>query len=97
VLGILIFAFALLKNLIDDYSAWASYVGVVLAAVVAYGAWLNFQESGESLPSMPQSATAGAPAAAASSSPPAPPVEVTPPAEVEAPTPPPDPEAPSTA
>jgi hypothetical protein len=43
---------ALLKNLIDDYSAWASYVGVVLAAGVAYGAWLAFQESGESLPSM---------------------------------------------
>ena len=51
VLGVLVFVFALLKNLTDDYSAWASYVGVVLAAVIAYGAWLVFQESGESLPS----------------------------------------------
>jgi hypothetical protein len=40
----------LLKNLVDDYSAWASYVGVVLAAAIAYGAWLVFQESGEKLP-----------------------------------------------
>ena len=41
---------AVLKNLVDDYSAWASYVGVVLAAAIAYGAWLTFQESGEKLP-----------------------------------------------
>jgi len=41
---------ALLKNLVDDYSAWASYVGVVLAAAITYGAWLVFQESGEKLP-----------------------------------------------
>ena len=31
VVGFLIFAFAVLKNLVDDYSAWGSYVGVVLA------------------------------------------------------------------
>src|SRR4051794_16856409 len=97
VLGILIFAFALLKNLIDDYSAWASYVGVVLAAVVAYGAWLNFQESGESLPSMPRTATPGAPAAVATASAPAPPVDVTPAAESEPSTPPAEPDTPSTA
>jgi hypothetical protein len=98
VLGILIFAFALLKNLIDDYSAWASYVGIVLAAIVAYGAWLNFQESGESLPSMPRTATAGAPAAAGTtSSAPAPPVDVTPPPEAEPSAPPPDSDSPSTA
>jgi hypothetical protein len=50
-LGALILLFALLKNLIDDFSAWGSYVGIVLAAGVAIGAWLAFQESGESLPS----------------------------------------------
>jgi len=49
-LGVLILLFAVLKNLIDDYSAWASYVGIVLAAGVAYGAWLAFKESGEELP-----------------------------------------------
>ena len=49
-LGVVIVLFAVLKNLIDDFSAWASYVGMVLAAGVAVGAWLSFQESGESLP-----------------------------------------------
>jgi cellobiose-specific phosphotransferase system component IIC len=49
-LGVLILAFALIKNLADDYSAWASYVGIVLAALVALGAWQVFQESGEELP-----------------------------------------------
>ena len=58
VLGVLIFLFALLKNLTDDYSAWASYVGIVLGAVVAYGGWLVFKDSGETLPSM-SPATAG--------------------------------------
>jgi hypothetical protein len=52
VLGVLILVFAVAKNLDDSYSAWGSYVGVVLAAAVAIGAWLTFQLSGESLPSM---------------------------------------------
>jgi hypothetical protein len=52
VLGVLIFLFALIKNLADDYSTFWSYVGVVLAAAVAYGAWLTFQLSGESLPTV---------------------------------------------
>lgn len=41
----IVFVFALLKNLIDDYSAWPSYVGVVLAALVAAGAWMRMQET----------------------------------------------------
>jgi hypothetical protein len=49
-LGVVIVLFAVLKNLTDDFSAWASYVGIVLAAAVAVGAWLLFQESGEALP-----------------------------------------------
>lgn len=40
----LVFVLALLKNLVDDYSAWPSYVGVVLAAAVAVGGWLRLQE-----------------------------------------------------
>jgi hypothetical protein len=51
-LGALILLCALLKTLTESYSAWASYLGIVLAAVVAAGAWLTFQESGEKLPSM---------------------------------------------
>jgi hypothetical protein len=52
VLGVLILAFALIKNLTDDYSTLWSYIGIVLAAIVAYGAWLVYQSSGDSLPSM---------------------------------------------
>jgi hypothetical protein len=46
VLAFLIFAIALIKNLTDDYSTWASYVGVVLAFLVAVGAWLEIQSAG---------------------------------------------------
>jgi hypothetical protein len=46
VLGVLIFLIALIKNLQDDYSTWASYVGVVLAFLVAVGAWLEVQDAG---------------------------------------------------
>ena len=60
-LGVLILLFAVLKNLIDDFSGWASYVGVVLAAGVAVGAWLSFQESGESLPKPKPAAAPGPP------------------------------------
>ena len=69
VLAGIVFVFALLKNLIDDYSAWPSYVGIVLAALVAAGAWMRMQET----------ETAAAPAAPAAP-PAAPPVDPTPPA-----------------
>ncbi|MDX6388878.1 MAG: hypothetical protein QOD85_2680 [Gaiellaceae bacterium] len=49
-LAALILVFAVIKNLADDYSAWGSYLGIVLAAVVAYGGWLTFAASGEKLP-----------------------------------------------
>ncbi len=51
-LGVLILLFAVIKNLSDDYSTFWSYVGIALAAIVAYGTWLIFQSSGESLPQM---------------------------------------------
>jgi hypothetical protein len=41
-----VLVFAVIKNLVDDYSAWASYAGIVLAALAAYGAWLRLQEQG---------------------------------------------------
>ncbi len=92
VLGVLIFIIALLKNLTDDYSTWASYVGVVLAFLVAVGAWLEVQDAGgvESLKSEASSfgssgggAAAAAPAAAAPVAPAAPPVETAPAATSE--------------
>jgi hypothetical protein len=51
-LAALILLFAVIKNLADDYSAWGSYLGIVLAAAVAVGAWLTFQLSGEALPNV---------------------------------------------
>jgi hypothetical protein len=59
----LVFVLALLKNLVDDYSAWPSYVGIVLAAAVAVGGWMRLQE--------PEAAAA--PAAAEPAPPPPPP------------------------
>jgi hypothetical protein len=52
-LGVLIPVFALLKALTDDFVHWPAWLGVLLGAAIAYGAWLVFAESGEKLPSMP--------------------------------------------
>jgi hypothetical protein len=49
VLSVLILVFAILKNLTDDYSAWASVVGIVLAAALAVGAWMRLQEPEEAV------------------------------------------------
>jgi hypothetical protein len=40
-----------IKVIADDYVHWPAYVGLVLGAVIAYGGWLVFGESGEKLPS----------------------------------------------
>ncbi|HEY1512725.1 MAG TPA: hypothetical protein VGF66_03150 [Gaiellaceae bacterium] len=52
-LGVLIPVFALLKALTDDAVHWPAWIGVILGAVIAYGAWQVFAASGEKLPSMP--------------------------------------------
>jgi hypothetical protein len=90
VLAFLIFALALIKNLTDDYSTWASYVGVVLAALIAVGAWMEIQAAGgvDSLraeaTSFGGSSEASAPAT--TSPPPATPTETqAPPQETHAP------------
>ena len=41
----------LIKVIADDYVHWPAYVGLVLGAVIAYGGWLVFGESGERHPS----------------------------------------------
>jgi hypothetical protein len=51
-LGVLIPVFALLKAITDSYVHWPAWIGVLLGAAVAYGAWLVFAESGEKLPSL---------------------------------------------
>lgn len=49
-LGVLIPVFAILKALTDDFVHWPAYLGIVLGAAIAWGAWLVFAESGEQLP-----------------------------------------------
>jgi hypothetical protein len=68
--GILLFA--VIKNISDNYSAWGSYLGIILAAGVAAGAWLTFQASGEALPSL---GAAGSTSSPSPSTPPASPAE----------------------
>ena len=46
VLGGLILLIAIIKNLSDDYSTIWSYVGLVLAAVIAFGAWQVIEGAG---------------------------------------------------
>jgi hypothetical protein len=46
VLAGIVLLFAVLKNLADDYSTRWSYIGIVLAAVIAVGAWLDVQAAG---------------------------------------------------
>ena len=45
-LGVLILFFAVVKNLTDDYSTIWSYIGVVLAIIIAVGAFQTVQEAG---------------------------------------------------
>ena len=47
VLGALVPALTVLKNLRDSDSTWASYLGIVLAALVALGAYLDFSHERE--------------------------------------------------
>jgi hypothetical protein len=93
VLAFLIFILALVKNLVDDYSTWASYVGVVLAALIAVGAWLEIQAAGgvESLKSEATSfggggAATAAAGGAADTAPPPPPPPAPPPPEPQSST-----------
>jgi hypothetical protein len=97
VLGVLIAVLAVIKNLSDNYSTFWSYVGVVLAILVAVGAWMEVQEAGgiehlkTDAASLGGSGGGGAAAAAAAPAAPAPaapapaPPPSAPPAEASAP------------
>ena len=84
VLALVVLLFAVIKNLDDDFSTKWSYIGIVLAAVVAVGAWLEVQAAGgvDSVRSRAPMSVNPAPAGAAAVSPP--PVNP-PPAESTAP------------
>ena len=98
-LAFLILIITILKVLIDDYSAWPSYVGIVLAVVIAVGAWMQIQETGgvdslrteaTGLGSSMSSSSAAAPAATQPAAPPPPPAAPPPAAEASAADPMPD-------
>jgi hypothetical protein len=93
--GVLIFLLALIKNIQDDYSSVWAWIGLILAAAILVGGWLQVQASGgmdalrSEMPGMATStATAGGSATAAA--PPPPPAAA--PADTAAPPPPPPPE-----
>ena len=44
--GVLIFLLALIKNLEDDYSSVWAWIGLILAAAILVGAWLEVQAGG---------------------------------------------------
>lgn len=105
ILGGLILVFAVLKNLIDDYSTIWSYIGVLLAIAIAVGAWLEVQAAGgvdtlrSEIPSSTSSTTASTAMTTPAPPPPAnepgaapPPVEPAPPAEPAEPSYPSEPE-----
>jgi hypothetical protein len=94
VLAAIIVVVALSKNLVDDSSTIWSYIGIVLAAAVAFGAWLQLQSAGgmdtlrsemgsmrSSSASERPTATTPAPPAAEPTPPPAAPSSPPPPAD----------------
>jgi hypothetical protein len=95
-LAVLIFVFALIKNLDDDYSTFWAWVGLALSIALLLGAWLEVQASGglatlkSELPSMP---AATAPVAEGPATPAPPPAAPATPGE---PAPPAEPQGPST-
>lgn len=71
-LAALLVLFTLIKILDDgEFRTFWAWLGLVLSVVVAVGAWLNLQESGERIPFLQQSAVA-TPAAAPPAAPSAP-------------------------
>ena len=85
-LGALILFFAVIKNLVDDESTLWSYIGVLLAAAIAYGAWTQVQEAGgvdtlkSEIPARPAPSSSAA-ATATPATPPAAPPPTAPPVD----------------
>ncbi len=73
-LAALLVLFTLIKVLSNDYVAVWAWIGLVLAAGIAVGAWLRMQSGGESLSDLKNSFTAAASSAAAGAKSPASPV-----------------------
>jgi hypothetical protein len=95
-LALLILLFTLIKILDDEFTNFWAYVGLVLAAIIAIGAWLNIQDAGgvdtlKSEASGMKAAATTSPGETATATTPAP----EPPTPTPEPTPPPAPEPPA--
>ena len=99
-LALVILLFTLIKILDDEFTNFWAYVGLVLAAIIAIGAWLNIQDAGgvdtlkSEASSMKEAATTSPGETAAATTPapePAPPAPE-PPAPAPEPPPPPSPD-----
>jgi hypothetical protein len=96
--GALIFLLALIKNLQDDYSSAWAWIGLILAAAILVGAWLQIQATGgmdalrTQLPSMPASSTGTSTGSTTAAAPPPQPSAA--PSDTAQPAPPPPPAAP---
>ena len=51
-LAALLFALAVVKNVHDDYSAWGSYVGLVVAAGIVAAAWQPYRREATTPPAL---------------------------------------------
>jgi uncharacterized membrane protein len=51
-LSVLILVFAFIKTVSLSHTHWPAWLGVILAGAMTFGAWLIFDASGESLPSV---------------------------------------------
>lgn len=87
-LAAIVLVFAVIKNLADDYSSFWSYAGVVLAALVALGVWMQVRAAGgvDTLRSEVSSMRSSPPAASTT-----PPPAAQPPSEQGGPPPPTEP------
>jgi uncharacterized membrane protein YgcG len=63
-----ILLFTLIYVFTLDFRHWPAWVGLILAAVIAYGGWLRFRESGEALPSRASMSSGGSGTSAGGSS-----------------------------
>ena len=95
-LAALILLCAVIKVLTDDAVAWGAWLGLVLAVVIAVGAWLQVQAAGGMDSLRPEASTAGAGSGgAAAATPQAPAAPAPPPAAPAEPAAPPHPPPPA--
>jgi hypothetical protein len=96
-MGFLVLAFTVIKFLVDnEFRHWPAWLGLLLAIIIAVGAWLSVQEAGgvETLKTEASGMTGGGGSAPAAPSAP-PPAATTPPSPPPPPPPPPAPPAPA--